>query len=54
MVEWPTLKGITYHLLAETIGNEMHALFHQGLCHIYELKWDDYQKIVRLQKRDSG
>ena len=46
-LDWPTLKGITYHLLAETIGNGIHALFHQGLCHIYELKWDDYQRIAQ-------
>lgn len=46
-LDWPTLKGITYHSLAETIGNGIHALFHQGLCHIYELKWDDYQKIAQ-------
>ena len=45
-LEWPTLKGITYHSLAETIGNEIHALFYRVLCQIYELKWDDYQKIA--------
>ncbi|MCO5184555.1 MAG: hypothetical protein M9941_00225 [Anaerolineae bacterium] len=46
-LDWPTLKGITYHLFAETIGNEVHALFHQALCHIYELKWDDYQAVAQ-------
>ncbi len=46
-LDWPTLKGITYHSLAETIGNEIHALFYRVLCHIYELKWDDYQKIAQ-------
>ena len=46
-LDWPTIKGITYHSIAETIGNGIHALFHKGLCHIYELKWDDYQKISR-------
>jgi len=47
LLEWPTIKGVTYHSLAETIGNEIHALFHQVLCHIYELKWDDYQRIAQ-------
>jgi len=45
-LDWPTIKGITYHSMAETIGNGIHALFHQGLCHIYELKWDDYLGIT--------
>lgn len=47
LLEWPTTKGITYHLLAETIGNGVHALFHQALCHIYGLDWDNYQRIAQ-------
>ena len=47
LLDWPTLSGITYHLLAETIRNGMHSLFHEALCHIYELKWDDYQKYAK-------
>jgi len=47
LLKWPTIKGITYHLLAETIGNEIHALFYKALCHIYELNWDDYQRIAQ-------
>jgi hypothetical protein len=46
-LDWPTIQGITYHSLAETIGNGIHSLFHQGLCHIYELNWDDYQRIAQ-------
>ncbi|MHB0988050.1 MAG: hypothetical protein ACYC3P_05200 [Bellilinea sp.] len=46
-LDWPTINELTYHSLAETIGNGIHALFHQGLCHIYELKWDDYQRIAQ-------
>lgn len=41
-LEWPTLKKFTYHTLAETIGNGIHALFYKVLCHIYESNWDDY------------
>lgn len=43
ILDWPTIKGLTYHSLAETIGNEIHRLFHKGLCHIYEINWDDYK-----------
>lgn len=46
-LDWPTIKGLTYHSMAETIGNGIYTLFHQGLCHIYELKWDDYQRIAQ-------
>ncbi|HBG59675.1 MAG TPA: hypothetical protein PLX92_02280 [Anaerolineaceae bacterium] len=45
-LDWPTINGITYHSMAETIGNGIHALFYQGLCHIYELKWDDFLGIT--------
>lgn len=41
-LEWPTLQKLTYHSFAETVGNGVHALFHKVLCHIYDLKWDDY------------
>ena len=46
-LDWPTLKGITYHSFAETIGNGMHELFYQGLCQIYELRWDDHQWVAK-------
>lgn len=46
-LNWPTINGITYHSMAETIGNGIHALFYQGLCHIYELKWDDFLGITK-------
>ena len=46
-LDWPTIKGMTYHSLAETIGNGIHALFYQGLCRIYEFKWDDYSSIPK-------
>lgn len=46
-LDWPTINELTYHSMAETIGNGIHALFHQGLCHIYELKWDDYLRIAQ-------
>ncbi len=41
-LNWPTLNKITYHSFSEIIGNGIHALFTKGLCHIYELNWDDY------------
>lgn len=44
-LDWPTIKGATSHSMAETIGNGIHALFHKGLCHIYEVDWDEYQRI---------
>jgi len=47
LLDWPTINGITYHSLAETVGNGMHALFYKVLCHIYELQWDDYQNIAQ-------
>ena len=47
LLEWPTIKGITYHLFAETIGNGIHSLFHTCLCNIYELKWDNYLETSR-------
>ncbi len=47
LLDWPTIKEITYHQLAETVGNGIHALFYEVLCHVYELRWDDYQKIAQ-------
>lgn len=46
-LDWPTVKGITYHSFSETVGNGIHELFYKGLCQIYELRWDDYQEIAQ-------
>lgn len=51
LLDWPTLNTITYHTLAETIGNEMHSLFHKVLCHIYERDWDEYQQASKSYGR---
>lgn len=44
LLDWPTLKGMTYHLLSETIRNGMYLLLHDVSAYIYELKWDDTQR----------
>lgn len=43
LLNWPTVKGVTYHLLTETIRNGMQQLFYVVSAHIYEINWDDYR-----------
>ncbi|MCB0110883.1 MAG: hypothetical protein KDE53_33415 [Caldilineaceae bacterium] len=46
-LDWPTLKGFTYHSISEMVGNGIHSLFRLGLCHIYELTWDGYLLVAQ-------
>lgn len=44
-LDWPTVQGLTFHSLAETVGNGIHGLFQEVLSYIYEVDWDDYHEI---------
>ena len=46
LLNFPSINDLTYQLFAETLRNGIHALFYDVLAHIYEEKWDDFQKQI--------